>query len=525
MQRIKRIGDGTYSRVYSAVTPHKGTKIAVKRCITSRQFDFCVGMRELQINKLLGDHPNVIKLYRVADGNPFSDGLMSPLTDECYYRDDKIHLIYPLADCNLHQYQENLPEKRFPPALLQKIAVQLLLAVEYMHARGFLHRDIKTENVLMMGETPKLADFGLAKPMNTFDLQTPEVVTLWYRAPEICFRYPHYTDRADVWSVGCVIYEMLTGSPLSGRICRNSDLLVLTGILSQLPYGVLLSTLTFLDHSPDRELSRKIRTRPIRNSMDSFLRLTPSLERGLDEHGGCSNFIETLMGLLQFDFRQRWSATQALDSAYFEPYREFIRQTREQHPPVKLPSPMLTVESCQERRWMCNMANTYYHHRQKFESWYHHRRLFQAISIFDRVLCHLAAQADPNVVPSDYRGRVLTREQTELYFVACIYMSIKYFSTKDMAIPFAYIAHAKYRTPEHMARVDQFEMTIIRDILQMELYQETPLDVLLSHHPPTEEEVYSLLVMVLSGHHHGHTAQEFFELWYNKNNENIKSSC
>ena len=93
---------------------------------------------------------------------------------------------------------------------------QLLGAVEYIHSHGIAHRDLKTENIMLDSDgNLKLADFGLARtvgvPMRTY---THEVVTLWYRAPEILLGGKHYAPAVDMWSLGCIFAEMVTRKPL-----------------------------------------------------------------------------------------------------------------------------------------------------------------------------------------------------------------------------------------------------------------------------------------------------------------------
>lgn len=86
-----------------------------------------------------------------------------------------------------------------------------------MHKQGFIHRDIKPSNILLGNNgVLKLADFGLSKSITYPHVKqmTKEVQTLWYRSPEVMLGNVYYTTAIDVWSVGAVIYEMLTGKVL-----------------------------------------------------------------------------------------------------------------------------------------------------------------------------------------------------------------------------------------------------------------------------------------------------------------------
>ena len=95
---------------------------------------------------------------------------------------------------------------------LQSYMHQLLSGIAYCHAHRVLHRDLKPQNLLIDNRgTIKLADFGLARafslPVRTY---THEVVTLWYRAPEILLGTKTYSTAVDVWSLGCIFAEMVS---------------------------------------------------------------------------------------------------------------------------------------------------------------------------------------------------------------------------------------------------------------------------------------------------------------------------
>lgn len=100
--------------------------------------------------------------------------------------------------------------------LLQSYLFQLLSGLAFCHARRILHRDLKPQNLLIDRHgSLKLADFGLARaigiPVRTY---THEVVTLWYRSPEILLGSKHYSTAVDIWSVGCIFAEMAAQQPL-----------------------------------------------------------------------------------------------------------------------------------------------------------------------------------------------------------------------------------------------------------------------------------------------------------------------
>ncbi|MBA0547603.1 hypothetical protein Golob_018753 [Gossypium lobatum] len=112
---------------------------------------------------------------------------------------------------------DSCPEFGKDPRMIKTFLYQILRGVAYCHSHRVLHRDLKPQNLLIDRRTNalKLADFGLARafgiPVRTF---THEVVTLWYRAPEILLGSRHYSTPVDVWSVGCIFAEMVNQRPL-----------------------------------------------------------------------------------------------------------------------------------------------------------------------------------------------------------------------------------------------------------------------------------------------------------------------
>jgi serine/threonine protein kinase len=94
--------------------------------------------------------------------------------------------------------------------LVKSFLYQLLKGMDFCHARGIMHRDLKPQNLLVDGGVLKLADFGLARafmiPVRSY---THEVVTLWYRAPEILLGQKTYAPAVDMWSIGAIFAEMV----------------------------------------------------------------------------------------------------------------------------------------------------------------------------------------------------------------------------------------------------------------------------------------------------------------------------
>ena len=138
------------------------------------------------------------------------------LLEEPLILNQKIHLICECMDADLRFCIRRIMPDSMSSWSLKRGLLDLLHAVSHLHHRGWIHRDLKPQNILVdfQNRCLKVADFGLSR-MHQFRHQplTREVVTLWYRAPELMLGGP-YDKSIDIWSVGCVFGEMATGRPL-----------------------------------------------------------------------------------------------------------------------------------------------------------------------------------------------------------------------------------------------------------------------------------------------------------------------
>ena len=130
--------------------------------------------------------------------------------------DNKLYLCFEYCDFDLKKYMKSLQYK-LSGECIKSFTYQMLNGLSWCHSHRIFHRDLKPQNVLVDPKqgTLKLADFGLARaftvPLRTY---THEVVTLWYRAPEILLGAKQYSCPVDMWSIGTIIPEMVTGHPL-----------------------------------------------------------------------------------------------------------------------------------------------------------------------------------------------------------------------------------------------------------------------------------------------------------------------
>ena len=116
-----------------------------------------------------------------------------------------------MGDLAYHVKKMRLKSEHFGEETIMQWFVQLCMSLEYIHKRKILHRDLKSQNIfLTRNNTLKLGDFGISKVLeNTNDLAFSVLGTPYYMSPEVCQRKP-YNYTSDVWSLGCILYEMCT---------------------------------------------------------------------------------------------------------------------------------------------------------------------------------------------------------------------------------------------------------------------------------------------------------------------------
>lgn len=184
--------------MYKAKDRATGEIVALKKIRLESEDEGIPGtaIREIALLKEL-QHPNVVRLYDVV------------------HTDKKLTLVFEYLDLDLKKYLDQV-EGGLELQIIKQLLYQLCRGIAYCHQQKVLHRDLKPQNLLINREGElKLADFGLARAFGIPVRQyTHEVVTLWYRSPDVLMGSRRYTAPVDVWSIGCIFAEMHTGRPL-----------------------------------------------------------------------------------------------------------------------------------------------------------------------------------------------------------------------------------------------------------------------------------------------------------------------
>lgn len=207
-QIVKELGQGAYGAVVLAkytelpngglVAIKKITNIFLKKVVCKR------AIREIKLLKHFRGHKNITLLFDLDIVNPANF--------------NEVYVYEELMECDLHQIIKS--GQPLTDAHYQSFIYQILCGLKYIHSADVLHRDLKPGNLLVNADCElKICDFGLARGFS-LDAEknagylTEYVATRWYRAPEIMLSFHSYSKAIDIWSVGCILAELLGGKPI-----------------------------------------------------------------------------------------------------------------------------------------------------------------------------------------------------------------------------------------------------------------------------------------------------------------------
>nr|AAN31641.3 p38 mitogen activated protein kinase [Biomphalaria glabrata] len=284
------VGIGAYGQVVSAIDKKTGVKVAIKKL--ARPFQTAIHAkrtyRELRMLRHM-NHENVIELM-----DCFTPTVrLEDFTD--------VYLVTPLMGADLNNI---LKTQRLSDDHVQFLIYQILRGLKYIHSAGILHRDLKPSNIAVNEDCElKILDFGLAR--HTDEEMTGYVATRWYRAPEIMLNWMHYNQTVDIWSVGCIMAEMLCGKPLfpgSDHIDQLTRILSLVG-------------------TPSEELMEEIKS----NDAKLFIKSLPVMQHKdfkVVFSGASPLAIDLMEKMLDLNTKTRLNATQALAHEYLKQYAD-----------------------------------------------------------------------------------------------------------------------------------------------------------------------------------------------------------
>ncbi|XP_039513694.1 mitogen-activated protein kinase 14A isoform X1 [Pimephales promelas] len=324
-QNLSPVGSGAYGTVCSAYDEKSGLKVAVKKL--SRPFQSIIHAkrtyRELRLLKHM-KHENVIGLLDV----------FTPATSLEEFND--VYLVTHLMGADLNNIVKC---QKLTDDHVQFLIYQILRGLKYIHSADIIHRDLKPSNLAVNEDCElkvslsyffhscytfacntlivinrrdvfsfffvlsQILDFGLAR--HTDDEMTGYVATRWYRAPEIMLNWMHYNMTVDIWSVGCIMAELLTGRTLFPGT-DHIDQLKLIMLLVGTPGPELLMKIS---SESARTYINSLPQLPKRNFADVFIGANPLA-------------VDLLEKMLVLDTDKRITAAEALAHTYFAQYHD-----------------------------------------------------------------------------------------------------------------------------------------------------------------------------------------------------------
>jgi serine/threonine protein kinase len=304
------IGKGSYGVVAAAVDTRTGERVAIKKIndVFEHVSDATRILREIKLLRLLR-HPDIVEIKHI---------MLPPSRRE--FQD--IYVVFELMESDLHQVIRANDD--LTPEHYQFFLYQLLRALKYIHAANVFHRDLKPKNILANSDCKlKICDFGLARasfndaPSAIF--WTDYVATRWYRAPELCGSFfSKYTPAIDIWSIGCIFAELLTGRPLFPGKNVVHQLDIITDLLG----------------TPSSETLSRIRNEKARRYL-STMRKKHAVPFSQKFRNTDPLALRLLERLLAFDPKDRSSAEEALADPYFASLANVEREPS-RHPISKL---------------------------------------------------------------------------------------------------------------------------------------------------------------------------------------------
>ncbi|CAN8321669.1 unnamed protein product [Cochlearia groenlandica] len=290
---LEVIGKGSYGVVCAAIDTHTGEKVAIKKInnVFEHISDALRILREVKLLRLLR-HPDIVEIKSI---------MLPPSKRE--FKD--IYVVFELMESDLHQVIKANDDLTLEHH--QFFLYQMLRALKFMHTADVYHRDLKPKNILANANCKlKVCDFGLARvsfndtPTTVF--WTDYVATRWYRAPELCGSFfSKYTPAIDIWSIGCIFAEILTGKPLFPGKSVVHQLELITDLLGT-PKS---ETISGVRNDKARKYLTEMRKKSPVTFSQKFSKADPLA-------------IRLLQKLLAFDPKDRPTAAEALADPYFK---------------------------------------------------------------------------------------------------------------------------------------------------------------------------------------------------------------
>jgi mitogen-activated protein kinase 15 len=289
----KKVGQGAYGVVFKVIDKKTKEQVALKKLFGAFQdeVDSQRTFREVMLLQELNGHDNIIRLLNVIKAE----------------NDLDLYLVFDYMEADLF----NVIRANILQDIHKKFIIyQILKALKFIHSADIIHRDLKPSNIFINSDCHiKLGDFGLARTLehnpHMGSVVTEYVATRWYRAPEMILAAQKYGKPIDMWSVGCILYEMLVGTPL------------LPGKSTKDMIKMMFSVTGFPDRKEYNEIKKEIK---IQIDYDQLLqekvKKKKNILQTLSKYTHDDVAIDLLLKLLVFNPNKRLTAEEALKHPY-----------------------------------------------------------------------------------------------------------------------------------------------------------------------------------------------------------------
>ncbi|PQQ08280.1 cyclin-dependent kinase B2-2 [Prunus yedoensis var. nudiflora] len=290
-EKLEKVGEGTYGKVYRARRRRLGRSWPSRRLVSMRTRK--ASLPPLSVRSpfcACSPEPHIVRLMDVKQGQNKEGKTV-------------LYLVFEYMDTDLKKYIRTFRQsgEYIPSPIVKSLMYQLCKGVAFCHGHGILHRDLKPHNLLMDRKTMmlKIADLGLARaftvPLRKY---THEILTLWYRAPEVLLGATHYSTAVDIWSVGCIFAELVTKQALFPGDSELQQLLHIFRLLGTPNEEVWPGVSKLMNWHEYPQWSPQ-----------SLSKAVPNLDvMGLD----------LLLQMLQYEPAKRISAKKAMEHPYFD---------------------------------------------------------------------------------------------------------------------------------------------------------------------------------------------------------------
>lgn len=512
-----RISSGTFGICYSTYDKDNNYYVT-KRNIGTTEIEHCMSIRELDIlNKLKS--PFVVDLKGVSFENPIKCN--RPLTPikEKNTKTDLIYFHFEKADYDGH----NLIKSNAPYVELKYAVIQLIAGLEFIHNNNVCHRDIKPENLLWYKTNGhrriKYCDFGVSNiNTNQENTATHKVTTSWYRAPEISLGNATDSFSSDVWSLGCVFYELFQKSNFKAlfQVGEDSVSALLHSTIINCPdlpdQKEVFSYIEDLTLKGTLKEAYKTRTKLSIKTMLTACKIDENEFNNSSYGGTYDQFLDLIIKMLKFWPKDRIKTNEIFNHPYFLSCKNIINKERSSiFYNLNLIPYNITIEKTIGFNAILDIVYEAFNKKTSLEI-SSYRVFFMAIDIFIRYIEYLKTDFMEN-----YNLLIESADNSRISFFSCLYISIKYFSTNFHPHSILKIMPKSQYYTYNKEDFEKFEIFLIKNVLKYNIYRQTLFEYADKFNKKwSGEEIKDLLLFYKDLNFNGNINQ-LYQMFINRN--------